>query len=248
MESDRESFPLAGRGILVTRPREQAAGLARLIEEAGGRAHVFPAIAIEDLPAPAALARVEQFDLAVFVSPTAVGKTLSRMGAWPAAVRAAAVGAGTRRELERYGVTNVIAPHEGADSEALLGEPELEQVANRRIVIFRGEGGRAFLGDTLRERGAQVEYAACYRRRLPEKGPVDWKPQDIDAITVSSAEGLANLFEMLDPAWLRARPLFVPHPRIAGDARARAVPEVRVGGPSDEEMRDALVAYFRSHG
>jgi uroporphyrinogen-III synthase len=248
LESDRESFPLAGRGILVTRPREQAAGLAGLIEGAGGRAHLFPAIAIEDLPAPAALARLEQFDLAVFVSPTAVGKALGRMGAWPQAVRAAAVGAGTRRELERYGVTNVIAPHEGADSEALLGEPELEQVANRRIVIFRGEGGRAFLGDTLRERGAQVEYAACYRRRLPENGPLTWKREEIDAVTVSSAQGLANLFEMLDPAWLGARPLFVPHPRIAEDARARAVQEAIVAGPSDEQMRDALVAYFRSHG
>jgi uroporphyrinogen-III synthase len=242
------SSPLRDRGILVTRPREQAAGLARLIEEAGGRAHLFPAIAIEDLPAPAALARLQEFDLAVFVSPTAVGKTLGRMGAWPAAVRAAAVGAGTRRELERYGVANVIAPDEGADSEALLGEPELAQVANRRIVIFRGEGGRALLGDTLRERGAQVEYAACYRRKRPETGPLDWKREQIDAVTVSSAQGLANLFEMLDRAWLRARPLFVPHPRIAADARARAVQEVLVAGPSDEQMRDALVAYFRSHG
>lgn len=238
---------LRDRGILVTRPREQAAGLARLIEEAGGRAHLFPAIAIEDLPAPAALGRLREFDLAVFVSPTAVGKTLSRIGAWPPAVRAAAVGAGTRRELERYGVTSVIAPREGADSEALLGEPELGQVANRRIVIFRGEGGRALLGDTLRERGAQVEYAACYRRRLPEKGPLDWKREEIDAITVSSAQGLANLFELLAPAFLRSTPLFVPHQRIADGARTWAVQEVVVAGPSDEQMLERLVAYFQHH-
>ena len=247
MESDRASFPLAGRGILVTRPREQAAGLARLIEQAGGRAHLFPAIEIEDLPAPAALARLREFDLAVFVSPTAASKVMARLGAWPPALRAAAVGAGTRRELERHGVTGVIAPQEGADSEALLGEPELGRVANRRIVIFRGEGGRALLGDTLRQRGARVEYAECYRRRRPGKSPVDWQEEEIDAITVSSAQGLANLFEMLDPALLRAKPLFAPHPRIAEDARARAVQEVRVAGPADEQMRDALVAYFRSH-
>jgi len=241
-----ESEPLRGRGILVTRPREQAAGLARLIEQAGGRAHVFPAIEIEDIAPPAALEELEAFDLAVFISPTAVSKVMGRLTAWPRALRAAAVGAGTRRELERHGVTNVIAPQEGADSEALLKEPELERVANQRIVIFRGEGGRPLLGDTLRERGAKVEYAACYRRRRP---PVfqKWKWEEVDAVTVSSAQGLANLFEMLDPALLRAKPLFVPHPRIAEDARARAVQQVVTTGSSDEQMLDGLVAYFRSH-
>lgn len=240
------SEALRGRGILVTRPREQAAGLARLIEQAGGRAHVFPAIEIEDMPPPAALEELEAFDLAVFISPTAVSKVMGRLDAWPRALRAAAVGAGTRRELERHGVTKVIAPREGADSEALLREPELEQVANQRIVIFRGEDGRALLGDTLRQRGAQVEYAACYRRTRPE-GSKALKEAEIDAITVSSAQGLANLFEMLDPAFLRATPLFVPHPRIADEARARSVREVVVAGASDEEMADRLVAYFRSH-
>jgi len=41
--------------VLVTRPGERAANLARLVEQAGGRAFLFPAIEIEDLPPPAAL-------------------------------------------------------------------------------------------------------------------------------------------------------------------------------------------------
>ena len=41
---------LHGRGILITRPREQAQGLAKLVEAAGGRAIVFPAIEIQDVP------------------------------------------------------------------------------------------------------------------------------------------------------------------------------------------------------
>jgi uroporphyrinogen-III synthase len=238
---------LGGRGILVTRPREQAAGLARLIEEAGGRAHLFPAIEIVDLPPPAALERLPEFDLAIFVSPTAVSKIMGQLEAWPRALRAAAVGAGTRRELERHGVTNVIAPESGADSEALLALPELERLAGKRIVILRGEGGRALLGDTLARRGAQVEYAECYRRPRPKTYLQTWKRDEIDAITVSSAQGLANLFEMLDPAFLRAMPLFVPHPRIADEARARSVREVVLAGPSDDDMLERLVAYFRHH-
>jgi uroporphyrinogen-III synthase len=235
---------LRGRAILVTRPREQAGNLARLIEQAGGRAVLFPAIEIEDLPPPPALERLQEFDLAIFVSPTAVGKIMPRLKQWPRGPRAATVGAGTRRELERHGVANVISPPSGADSEALLAVPEMQAVAGKRIVIFRAEGGRALLGDTLRERGAHVEYAACYRRRRSQGSNLQ---EEIHAITVSSAEGLANLFELLDPAFLRARPLFVSHPRIAEDARARAVREVVVAGTSDEQVRDALVAYFASH-
>jgi uroporphyrinogen-III synthase len=240
------SDPLRGRGILVTRAREQAGHLARLIEQAGGRAHLFPAIEIEDVPAPAALARLREFDLAIFVSPTAVAKVMQRVRAWPPGLRAAALGAGTRRELENRGLTHVVSPQAGADSEALLAVSEMQDMAGKRIVIFRGEDGRALLGDTLAQRGAQVEYAACYRRTRPT-GLQTWKPDEIAAVTVSSAQGLANLFEMLAPAFLQATPLFVPHPRIADAARARSVREVLVAGPSDEHMLDALVAYFRNH-
>ncbi|HEX6530398.1 MAG TPA: uroporphyrinogen-III synthase [Burkholderiales bacterium] len=240
------SEALKGRGVLVTRPGERAANLARLVEQAGGRAFLFPAIAIEDLPPPAALGELERFDLAVFVSPTAVSKVMDRVGAWPRGVRAATVGGGTRRELERRGVAGVIAPQGQADSEALLALAEMQQVAGKRIVIFRGEGGREVLAEELRRRGARVEYAECYRRTRPAARR-DWDDAQVHAVTVSSSQGLANLLEMLDPAFLRARPLFVPHPRVADTARAHEVREVVLAGPSDEQMRDALVAYFRSH-
>ena len=154
---------------------------------------------------------------------------MAHVHAWPRALPAAAVGGGTRRELERRGVASVLAPQAGADSEALLALPAMQQVAGKRIV-FRGQGGRELLGDTLRNRGAQVVYAAGYRRTRP-KGERRWHEGEIDAITVSSSQGLANLFELLDPPFLRARPLLVPHPRVAGNAREQAVREVVVAGP-----------------
>ena len=75
--------------------------------------------------------------------------------------------------MRRYGATEVIVPSERFDSEALLALPELETVAGKRIAIFRGEEGRELLGDTLRARGASVEYVACYRRVQP---PADIRP------------------------------------------------------------------------
>jgi uroporphyrinogen-III synthase len=239
---------LQGRAILVTRPRAQAQRLARLIEGAGGRAELFAAIEIEDVPPPAALARLHEFDLAIFVSPTAVAKAMPQVRAWPRALRVAAVGSGTRRELEKHGIADVIAPESGADSEALLATPALGDVAGKRIAILRGDGGRALLADTFAERGARVEYITCYRRRVPKPPAQGWKPGELAAVTVSSSQGLDNLFEVLDRELLRSTPMFVPHARIAERARTLAVREVVLAGHADEEMLDRLVAYFRSHG
>ena len=252
---------LAGRGIIVTRPREQAEGLARLIASAGGEPLVFPAIEIEDLadlrPILAAIDRLEEFDLAIFISPNAVHKALnllrSRRGehGWPPRLRVAAVGRGSRRELERQGLQEVLAPAAHADSEALLALPELAQVAGKRVLIFRGEGGRELLGDMLDARGASVEYAECYRRVRPraDSAPLlaAWARGGVHAVTVSSSEGLANLFEMLGKLgqqWLRTTPLFVPHERVADAARRLGVRSVFVAGPGDAQLLEALVAYF----
>ncbi len=238
---------LQGRAILVTRPRAQAQRLARLSEAAGGHVELFPAIEIEDVPPPAALGRLHEFDLAIFVSPTAVAKVMPQVRAWPPALRVAAVGSGTRRELEKHGIADVITPESGADSEALLATPALGDVAGKRIAILRGDGGRALLADTFAERGAQVEHVTCYRRRVPKPPAHAWKAGELAAVTVSSSQGLDNLFEVLDGELLRSTPMFVPHARIAERARALAVREVVLAGHADEEMLDRLVAYFRSH-
>jgi uroporphyrinogen-III synthase len=240
---------LAGRGVVVTRPRELAQALATLIERRRGRAIVFPAIEIEPLPQPFALRRVGDYQVVVFISPTAVRVAMGGLGAWPASVAAAAIGAGTRRELERFGVTGVIAPEAGADSEALLGS--MPDVAGRRVLIVRGEGGRPVLGDALAARGAIVEYAECYRRSRPAADPAplleQWKSGAVDAVTVSSAEGLDNFLAMTGAegrALLAKTPLFVPHPRVASHARSRLESEVVVAGPGDDELVERLVAYF----
>jgi len=242
-----ENRPLRGRGILVTRPAGQAQRLAALVEAAGGRAILFPAIEIEPL-AQARLPSPADFDLVVFVSPTAVQCAAARIRG--SGVRVAAVGSGTRRELEAHGFPEVVAPQDGADSEALLALAELQEVAGKRILIVRGEGGRELLADTLAARGAQVEYFECYRRVLPRADTAPllsaWDRGEVAAVTVSSSEGIDNLVELLGAARLAGRPLFVNHARVAERAREAAIAEVIVAGPGDEETAEALVAYFGS--
>lgn len=242
---------LAGRGVLVTRPPEQAAGLAALVEAAGGRPLLFPSLLIEPLAPPVALRRLERFHLAIFVSPIAVEQAMRHVARWPAGVQCAAVGTGTRRALEARGVGGIIAPAGAADSEALLALPALQDVHGRRVLIVRGEGGRALLGETLRARGAEVELAECYRRVRPKADPAPviaaWEAGALHAVTVSSSAGLENLFAMLGVAgerWLRATPLFAPHVRVAAHAERLGAGRVVVAGPGDAEMIDRLVAYF----
>jgi uroporphyrinogen-III synthase len=246
--------PLAGRRVLITRPAGQAANLARLVSEAGGEPVSVPAMEIlplaDPLPFHALAQRLDSFDLAIFVSRNAVRSALALLGPvpWPARLRAATVGQGGREELEQRGFREVITPDAQADSEALLALPALQEVRGWRVVIFRGDSGRQLLGEELERRGAVVEYAACYRRVRPAGADLAaaWA-QGIDAVTISSAEGLKNLIEMLGEggvARLASVALFVPHARVARKAARRGLDHAIVAGPRDAEMAAALVAYF----
>jgi uroporphyrinogen-III synthase len=250
--------PLKGRTIVVTRPMHQSQALARLIQDAGGRAILFPAIEVRDIEDPGRFTqlidRLDEFDLAVFVSPNAVERGMSVISArrkFPRRLQVATVGGGSVRALEQFGITGVIAPQGRSDSEALLELPALGAMGGRRVVIFRGAGGREALGEGLRGRGAAVEYAECYRRVRPalDAAPLleAWSRKGVDAITVTSSEGLRNFADMIGPTGrerLPDTPLFAPHPRIAEAAHALGVHKVIVTGPGDEGLVTGLNAYF----
>lgn len=253
-----DSKPLSGRRIVVTRPAGQAGGLAQRIREAGGEPLLVPAIEIRPLADPApfqALARrLDAFDLAIFVSRNAVRSALGLLAGrpWPARLKVATVGQGSREELDHFGFSDVIAPAAQSDSEALLALPELREVRGRRVVIFRGDGGRELLGEELAKRGAFVEYAACYRRVRPSGDGLAalWR-RGVDAVAISSAEGLENFLAMLGDGAaekLAAVALVVPHERVAHEAARRGLPRAVVAGPRDADVASALVAYFGGAG
>jgi len=249
---------LAGRRVVVTRPAGQAGHMAALIRAAGGEPLLFPALEIFDTAETpqlrALIERLDSFDIAIFISANAVEKALALVRArrdWPPALRVATVGRGSERELRRHGFAAVIAPSERFDSEALLDLPALRQAGGKRVLIFRGEGGRELLGDTLVARGAEVEYAECYRRGRPHADPAPLLERcarrELDAFTVTSSEGLGNLHDMLGEAGrscLEHTPLFAPHERIAAAARALGVRTVVLTGPGDEGLVAGLAAFF----
>ncbi|MBY0577858.1 MAG: uroporphyrinogen-III synthase [Burkholderiales bacterium] len=250
----REASPLTDIAVLVTRPARQADNLVEGIERAGGKAVVFPAIEIGDIEDDgtlrSVLGRLDEFDLAIFISPNAVEKALGRIGALPPGLGLAAVGKSSLAALESSGAKNVLVPEGRYDSEGLLELPELAAVQGKRIVIFRGVGGREALGEELKARGAWVEYAECYRRLVPE-ARISLDEADLQAVTATSGECVRNLCEMMkDCIWIRKKPIFVPHERIGGIARDEGFEKVVVTESGDEGLLLGLFKWFKfgEHG
>lgn len=251
-------MPLKGVGVVVTRPAHQAGHLAELIERAGGRAILFPTLEIFDAqdmnPMSGVIDQLEQFDLAIFISPNAVNKAMNPIRAkrnWPQGLRCAAVGKGSAKALERFGCEDVLVPQGRFDGEALLALPELQDVAGKRVVIFRGEGGRELLGEELIRRGADLTMVECYRRGKPVGGDVgqllkQWVRGEIDAITATSGESMRNLFDLVGESgrqWLKKTPVFVFHENIAEVARELGVEQVYVTPAGDEGLLGGLIEW-----
>jgi uroporphyrinogen-III synthase len=247
---------LDGTGIVITRPRSAAEALAAELTRAGARPFVFPALAIEELPwsdeLDATFGRLREATWAIFVSANAVEKGLSaaqRYGAWPEGVRVAAVGEATAQALREAGFEAVLAPHDRHDSDALLELEPMRDVSGKRIVIFRGEGGRERLRDGLGSRGARVEYVECYRRVRPESDPAPllaaWSRGEVHAVSALSGETLDNFLAMIGPQGERyaaSTPLLVPHEAIAAHRAARRFSRAIVTGHGTPALIDALAS------
>lgn len=213
---------LRGLRVLVTRPEALAKTLSRRIERAGGIALLFPVIRIEPpldtQSRERALKMLADFDIAIFISPTAAQATLEAISPWPDHIQVAAIGSSTERYLTQHNIVVAISSN-GHDSEALLEHTGLQstQIAEKTLVIFRGEGGRMLLGDSLTARGASVVYANMYRRARPDNSLLGVEQlNNVDIIAVSSNEGLQNLFDLnTDPGLLIHKPLVVPGERCA---------------------------------
>jgi uroporphyrinogen-III synthase len=167
---------------------------------------------------------------------------------WPPGLRAVAISQGTKRELDTAGIAPVTVSMATADSEGLLAAPELQQMAGKRVLIVRGDDGRALLGKSLAARGASVEYAQCYRRTRPDSDPAPllaaWRHGEVAAVIALSAQALANFVDMTQGVFCAATPFFVPHERIARRAQALGVREIITAAPGDDAMIERLVAYF----
>ncbi len=230
MHHDSNRLPLQGLRVLVSRPRQQAAAWQNCLRQAGADTLSISLMSIEPLEEKAAIEAIKRvvmnmdhFQAAVFVSQNAVKYAFEWLDRYwpqlPVGVEYFAVGKATANALRSHGLTAAEAG-EAMNSEALLALPSLQKVNGKKIAVFRGQGGRPFLGEKLVQRGAQVQYCEMYRRQLPPDsaellaasdfgrnigynfgnsgGMRGAKKEVQDVISVHSGETLANLIAVIE--------------------------------------------------
>ena len=238
---------LAGLGIAITRPTNQAKKLSALIEQAGGTPILFPLIEITPLydyrQFEAVINEIETYDWAIFISSNAVQNAMPRLvkASIPKNLNFAAIGPVTASELQSFGVKDVLIPNDRFDSESLLALPEMQAIKNKRVLIVRGIGGRDVLAETLKARGAHVTFAECYQRINPQTN-CDllanlYREKKLHGIVVTSSEAMRHLLDLAgDADWLRNVTLCVNHARIAELPLQLGLKVAVADAPGDEAM------------
>jgi uroporphyrinogen-III synthase len=185
---------LAGKRIVITRPRAQAAGLMRLLAERGVQPIACPAIEIAPLltfaALDAALEDLAAFDWVVFTSANGVKAVWERLSPEQAAAlasrRVAAIGPATAQALAQRGLAAAFVPEEHV-AEAIV--PGLGDVAGKRVLLPRAELAREALAQQLASLGAEVLEVAAYRT-LPAEPSAEALAAlraGVDAVTFTSS-------------------------------------------------------------
>ena len=241
---------LSGLTVLITRPSNQVESLRRAIESGGAKVLSLPLIEIRALNDAQAIQdlkdKVLQLDCyqsLIFVSNNAVsfgGEVINNYWPqFPLKVDVIAVGPTTAEAASERFACEVIQPTSGMTSEDILRLPQLQDVSEKKIGIVRGQGGRELLADTLRERGAIVDYLEAYSRT-----PIDYTSADfcnrlleagVNVLTVNSGESLDRLTHLLvdNRKKLQQLNLLVPSQRVGRQAENAGYQQVHSASGAD---------------
>ena len=188
-----ETKPLFGRGIVITRPEEQAGELASLLSAEGARIIHFPAIKIVSPESfddfDRALENIEHYDWIIFTSANGVRFFFNRLAEMGKDVRdlkgikICTIGPATQSAIEKRGIAVDIVPEEFI-SEGVVEAFKGEDMQNARVLLPRAEIARDVIPEGLRKLGARVDVAVSYRtvdsgrdggelERLIKEGKVD---------------------------------------------------------------------------
>ena len=242
--------------VVTTRPSGQGVNLCRALRRRRFKAWNLPAVRLLPTANPDAardaLARAVTGDAMIFTSPAAVRHALAL---WPSSdsldADILAVGAATARTLRRAGLGPVTVPQQ-ASTEGLLALDVLAGVSDKRIAIVGAPGGRALLGNSLAERGAQVQRVNVYRRGPARLDARHWRAiersQPPLLVTLTSAQAVGMLAERLPvAAWrhLRSAIALASSPRLARLASQLGFAGVRqADSATDADLLAAIDAIF----
>jgi len=267
--------------IIVTRPSGQARQLIEVLTSAIEKSGVANRSLPEILSLPLltivpktdeALAEhiatvLNEVDLAIFVSPNAIESVMRLLERdWQDLAKTiipiGVMGRSSHQALKNHGIglermpTPIILPkgNENWDSEGLWQELQSLQWdwENKKVVIFKGEGGRDWLADTLKKAGAKVDAISTYSRVPLDIDHSAWQAiREIDLSKslwlLTSSEAVRYLGEVFKDQFtqnLNSACALCPHHNIADAAELIGFGEVFTSEPGDEALVKSTLAWL----
>jgi uroporphyrinogen III methyltransferase/synthase len=205
-----EKKPLLGKGVVVTRSREQASDLAATLEELGACCIQFPTISIEPMDDETAIEKtilgLGHYDWLVFTSVNGVAqfwRNLEEIGLDSRAVggaEIAAIGPATAAALAAKGIKADFVPPKYVAESVVQGLLELG-VAGKRVLVPRAKEAREVLPEELRAAGAMVDVLPVYETRIAKDGAEEFRKRlragEVDCVTFASSSTVDNFFSLV---------------------------------------------------
>ena len=212
-----EKRPLLGKGVVVTRSREQASDLVRLLADEGACCYEFPAIAVAPLddadPVRQTIGRLYDYDWVIFTSVNGVKcffaevDTLELDARVFAGIRVAAIGPATAEALAARGIRPDFVPERFVAESVVEGLLALG-VNKARVLIPRAREAREVLPEKLAAAGAKVEVLPVYDTKPVDQDPAEIveavKAGAIRYVTFTSSSTVKNFFAKVPPEVLKA--------------------------------------------
>jgi uroporphyrinogen III methyltransferase / synthase len=253
-----DNRPLFGKTVVVTRAREQASEMVRLLEDAGADAWEFPAIRIEALDTPIPWDTLPSYDWLLFTSPNTVRLFWDRLRADDWDIRAlgsgkvGSVGPTTTAALRDHGLRVDFQPRRET-SEDMLNEFPVDP-AGLRVFLARAEEAPETLPEGLRARGAEVDVVPLYRTVADAGEDADdlrraFAEGEIDVVTFTSSSTVRNFMETLGPVNMEGVTVACFGPRTAETAREFGLNVDII--PESRQLTGfvaAIVEHFQSRG
>jgi uroporphyrinogen III methyltransferase/synthase len=262
-----ERRPLYGLRVVVTRARAQASELAKRLRDFGAEVVELPAIRIEPRiesnEVRSAVERIGDYALIILTSPNGVRLLFEAMRAAGLDARAlatpekqpvgevgsvaaaqtgttvAAIGPGTARALEKYGISADIVP-ERFVAESLVEALAGVDVTGKRVLVARAAEARDVIPEYLSDRGAEVDVVALYETVREEPSPEAVEAaQSADYVTFTSSSTVRNLTDALGDRFPSAARIVSIGP-VTSDAAREAGLEIHA--EADRHDIDGLLA------
>lgn len=190
--------------ILITREREQACEMAKLVRMKGWEPIIVPAIEFKPLwtkETGRILKRIGTFDWLIFTSANGVKffkEAMLRAGVdWRSFKgKVCAIGEGTASSLKESGIIPDILP-ESYVAEGIIEIFKKKRIRGKKILIPRAEVAREILPESLKEMGAIVKVLPVYRTVPPRnlrKNLIE-KIKDVDLVTFTSSSTVKNVMK-----------------------------------------------------